>query len=132
MNPIQSTYRKIKYQIIPLQVTASGQTVTTAGITVDQNYGRVVGIQATCTLTTPFQKSFFKKFEIGSKEIYPNGFEAKMIAGGQDCPVKERFDNDVDEPGAGATVNIEYTDSNAAVFAAYTVYVYLKLENPTK
>lgn len=121
--------RKIKYQIIPIAVT-SANAIETSAVVVDQNYQNVVGVQVTTTAAAALAAGVFDKFEIGSKEVYPKGFELKMINSGQDVAVNERFDKEIDEPGEGATINITYRDP--AYAANYTIYVYLKLKNPTK
>lgn len=127
-----SQYRKVRYQKIQLTIAAANAEVSTNQITVDQNYGKVTGIQATCTDATAFNKAYFRKFEIGKLDIYPDGYEAKMIAAGNDCPVNDRFDKDIDEPGNGATIDITYKDAGSATAYPYNLNIYLKLINPAK
>lgn len=122
--------RNIKYQLFNLIVTAANQVVSTKNATTDRSYKRVKGIQVTCTDSKALEKAMFDKFEIDSREIYPEGFEAKLISSGIDVPPNERFDNEVDEEAANSSVNITYRDKNVAgtVFP-YTVNIYLRLEN---
>lgn len=126
-----STLRKIKYQLVTLTVTAASTTVSTSSVTTDRNYKRVKGIALNVSDAAAAEAGIFDKFEINSREIYPQGFETKLVSCGQDVPPNERFDKDVDEVAENSTVNISYTDGNAVGTAfPYSVSIYLLLENP--
>ena len=127
-----SQLRNIKYQIINLLVPGANAIVNTQNATTDRSYKKVKGIQMTCTDANAAEQATFDKFEINSREIYPEGFEVKLIASGEDVAPNERFDKEVDEEAANSSINITYRDQNVAgtVFP-YKVIIYLRLENPT-
>lgn len=128
-----STLRKIKYQLVPLTITAASQSVSTSAVTTDRNYKRVKGIALNVSDAAAAEEGTFDKFEINSREIYPAGFETKLISCGQDVPPNDRYDKEVDEAAENSTVNITYTDGNAVGTAfPYTINVYLLLENPVE
>ena len=123
--------RPLKYQLIQLTVAAAGNTVTPAGQPVtDKLYKRVTGITVTASDAAGLTNSTFGKFEIDKQEIYPVGFEAKLVSTGQEVNPNEKFDADINERAQESSVDIEYTDGSAAGVAyPYTVNVYLRLEN---
>lgn len=122
--------RNVKYQLIQLTITGAGLTASTNDVTTDKLYKKVKGIQVTVSSAIAIEATSFDKFQINSQEIYPTGFEVKLISCNSGVPPNERFDIDVDEPGAGATVDITVKDNSvAATVYPYTVNVYLRLEN---
>lgn len=127
-----STLRNIKYQVINIVIPASGNTVSTSNATTDKNFKTVTGIQATSTDATAFNKGTFKKFEIGSQEIYPEDFDIKLISCGNEVDPNERYDREVSEPAEGSTVNITVVDGTTASAYPYTVKIVLKLEKPIR
>lgn len=125
-----ATRRPIKYQRIPLVMAGAGQSISTVGVTTDKLYHRVTGIHATCSDVAGFTNSNFQKFEIDKQEIYPQGFEAKLIATGQEVNPNDKFDQDINERANESAIDITYKDGSAVgVVYPYTVNVYLRLEN---
>ncbi|MCE9539046.1 MAG: hypothetical protein K8R85_07500, partial [Bacteroidetes bacterium] len=119
------------YQIASLIIPGAGASVETVDVTTDINYDNVVGIQTTCTDPEAFKTSTFQNFEIGSLDIYPKGYEAKMLSAGINCPPSERWDKELNEKAQGSTVNITYKDGSVpGTVYPYTVNVYLWLKNP--
>jgi len=123
-----STLRKLKYQLVSLIITGTGE-FSSNGVVTDRNYKKVVGIQLSCNDATAFDNATLTKFEIDAQEIYPSGFPAKLLASGQDVPPNQRFDKEVDEKADNSTFNITYKD-NGHTAVPYTMDVILWLENP--
>lgn len=128
-----SQKRGIKYQRISLLVSAAGAEVSTQNVDTDKSYKRVRGIQMTSTDATAIDGGTFKKFEIDNKEVYPEGFETKLITCGVDVAPNDRFDRDIDERAEGTKVNITYKDGSVAgTVYPYNVSIYLYLTNNEK
>lgn len=124
-----SVQRPIKYQLIQLAVPGIAGSITIQTNT-DKLYKRVTGIHVTSSDANGLTNSTFDKFEIDGQEIYPEGFEAKLINTGQEVNPNEKFDYDINERAEESVVNIGYTDGGSAA-GAYTLNVYLRLENPS-
>lgn len=126
-----ATRRPIKYQLVTLTITGAGVSVSSSGVKTDKLYQRVTGIHVTASDANGLTNSTFQKFEIDRQEIYPQGFEAKLISTGQEVNPNDKFDHDIDEPANDTQVDITYRDGSAAgVVYPYTVNIYLRHENP--
>jgi len=130
-NQNKSTLRQIKYQLFKFNVASANQAVSLQSATTDRNYDKVKGIAATVTDGASQSLGTFTKFEINRREMYPLGFEVKMLTTGQYVAINDRFDERVDEEAANSVIDVTYQDNNApgAVFP-YTVTIYALLENP--
>ncbi len=137
--------RRIKYQKFQLpDVTgAAVESILKTGNT-DQNYKYVTGVCVTITgadaaVQDAIQNSILNKFEIASQEIFPQGFEPKLIffRSDSDIPPDERFLSlrDVNGmlipfPANNSTIDVTYQDGSfAGIVYPYTVNVWLRLEN---
>ncbi|TAL55244.1 MAG: hypothetical protein EPN86_03440 [Nanoarchaeota archaeon] len=118
--------RPIKYQIIKLSVTGAGSFPISAET--DKAYKKVTGIQFNSTDSNALKDTVFSKFEIDSNEIFPDGFEVKLIQTGLEVTPNERFYK-VDERAEGSTVAGSYKDAGNAAAYPYNAYIYLRLEN---
>ncbi|HEY0029147.1 MAG TPA: hypothetical protein VGC65_00200 [Bacteroidia bacterium] len=127
-----STLRSIKYQVINVEIPAANAEVSTSQVNTDKNFKTVTGIQAIATDATAFNKGTFDKFLIGGQEIYPEGFDIKLISCGNEVDPNDRFDKDINEPAEGSTVNITIADGGTATAYPYTAKVVLKLEKPIR
>ncbi len=118
-----------KYQLIQLIVPAPGITVTPKEkIVTDKLYRKITGIYATSNDALAFTNSFFEKFEIDKQEIYPVGFDVKLISACQEQEPKDKFD-DENQPVLESVVEISYIDLGSVhVHYPYTVNLYLRLE----
>ncbi len=132
--------RRLKYQrVLSLVIAAAGASVSIDAFA-DQLYKYCTGTVATITGDeTAFQNSVFNKFEIDGQEVFPDGYEAKLIGSTQatDVPPNQKYYDFKDTnhilipyPGNNSKVSIKYTDGSAVgVVYPYTINVYLKLEN---
>ncbi len=118
---------KIIKEWVDVTVSAPNQ-VFKASFEVDKHAAVILGI----ALTSSFEEKVFyrgsQKITINEKEIYPEGYESKMLMHGLNVPVKDRiigFD-EVMLPG-NRRVDIEYRDTEHinAPFGVYRVRLYV-------
>lgn len=119
--------RPIKYQIIKLAITGAGSFPINAES--DKAYKRITGIAYSSTDTNAQKDTVFSKYEIDNNEIFPDGFEVKMISTGQEVPPNERY-YPINERAEGSTIVGTVKDAGNAGAYPYNVYIYLRLENP--
>ncbi len=119
--------KKLKYQLVKIVVPAAGNEIPVE-INTEKGYQSVTGISANATDKNAYLGSLFSKFEINNKEIFPDGFEVKMITTGIDVSPEERFYK-ITEPADGTKVVIKYKDGGNAAVYPYKATIYLKLEN---
>ena len=119
--------RPRKYQIIRLTINAAGDFPINAEA--DKAYKKITGIQLTTSNVDALKDSTFKKFEIDNNDIFPDGFEAKMLVSGQDLKPGDRWE-ELNERADGCTIAGTYTDAGNAGAYPYNARIYLKLENP--
>ena len=121
-----------KYQLLKIKVENPGQTVKFSADT-DKQYAKVQG----CYVSLPNDNSHFGttlEMKIADQEIFPEGFETKLLACSQSSSPNERFflfDKDENVDAAGSRVDIRYTDGgySTGVNFPYTAVIYLKLKN---
>jgi hypothetical protein len=121
--------RPIKYQLIRLSIAAAGDYPINAEA--DKTYGKITGIQFTTTDEAALKDAVFKKFDIDSNDIFPEGFEVKLIKSGEDLKPNERWE-DLDERADGSTIAGMFTDAGNAAAYPYNARIYLRLANPTE
>lgn len=119
----------IKYQPITFSVPSSGAQVTVEADT-DKLYEHCTGI----FVSIPDEdiggmtSSTFSRMDLGGKELFPDGYEVKMLNTSRDVPPDERY-TVFDHPAKGARFKTKYTDSTFAGAYPYSVTIYLRLEN---
>lgn len=116
----------IKYQPIVITINSASQVVTVEADT-DKLYSFCTGIFFS-TPETEVETSTLSRLEIGGKEIFPDGYEIKMITTSTDVPIDERY-CELNEPAKGARIKTKYNDAGLASAYPYTVILYLRLEN---
>ena len=119
--------RPIKYQIIRLSVTGAGDFPINAEA--DKTYKKITGIQFTTTDSSALKDAVFSKFDIDSNEIFPEGYETKLLVCGEDLKPGERWE-ELDERADGSTIAGTFTDAGNASAYPYNARIYLKLTNP--
>lgn len=119
--------RPIKYQLLKLIITAAGSFPISAEA--DKAYKKITGIHFSTSDTNALKDSVFTKLEIDNNEIFPDGFEVKMIRTGEELSPNDRFYS-LSERGEGSTIVGTFKDAGNAVAYPYNVYIYLRLENP--
>jgi hypothetical protein len=116
----------IKYQPIIITVSSSGETVTVEADT-DKLYARCTGIY----ISVPDEDvltSTLSKLELGGKELFPDGYEVKMLNTSNDVPLDQLY-YELNEPAKGARLKTSYTDSGMTGTYPYNAILYLRLEN---
>lgn len=121
-----------KYQIIKVKVDAPGQTVKFSAET-DKLYQKVQGMY----VSMPKDESHFDstlELRIAKQEIFPEGFETKLLAASQSSSPNERFfefDKDEVIEARGSHIEGRFEDGGFAVGITfpYTMNIYLKLKN---
>ena len=121
-----------KYQIIKVKVDTPGQTVKFSAET-DKLYQRVQGIY----VSLPKDESHFGstlELRVAEQEIFPEGYETKLLAASQSSSPNERFamfDNDEVIEARGSHLEGRFVDGGfvAGITFPYTMNIYLKLKN---
>jgi hypothetical protein len=121
-----------KYQLIRVKVNAPGDSVKFSAET-DKLYQRVQGIY----VSLPNDNSHFGStldLRIAEQEIFPDGFETKLLATSQHVATGDRFamfDTDEIVEAAGSHVEGRFTDGGytTGVTFPYAFNIYLKLKN---
>jgi hypothetical protein len=101
---------------------------------VDKHVSKIIGIAFTCNNDTMAYYKGSQRISINEKEIYPEGYESKMLMQGFNVPVNERIINLGEELDPGnRKVEIEYKDEAhpLLVFQPYKVrlYVYSRIDD---
>jgi hypothetical protein len=125
---------KIIKEWIDLSITAANQTFKDS-FEVDKHVSKIIGIAFTTNNDPmPYYRGS-QKISINEKEIYPEGYESKILMQGINVPVNERikdFEGEELEPG-NRKIEIEYKDEDhpAVAFSAYKVrlYVYSRIDD---
>jgi len=117
---------KFKFDIIKIPVSEANQSVK---FSADSNkmYSWIEGLY----MSLPEDKAIVGstvELKIANEEIFPEGFEAKMLCTGQNCTPNERFFNSIHEEAAGNLVEGRFTDSGKADHYPYVAKLYLMLQ----
>jgi len=121
-----------KFQIIKIKVDSAGQTVKFSAET-DKLYQRVQGIYVSMPKDTSHFGSSLE-LRIAEQEVFPEGFETKLLAANQSSSPNERFamfDKDEVIEAKGSHMEGRFVDGgfdDGSTFP-YTMNIYLKLKN---
>ncbi|MBI4946681.1 MAG: hypothetical protein HY840_09800 [Bacteroidetes bacterium] len=121
-----------KYQIIKVKVDSAGQSVKFSAET-DKLYQKVQGIYVSLPKDTSHFGSSLE-LRISEQEIFPEGFETKLLAANQSSSPNERFamfDKDEVIEAKGSHMEGRFVDGgfdDGSTFP-YTMNIYLKLKN---
>lgn len=118
---------KIIKEWVDVSITSANQ-IFKENFEVDKHASKIIGIAFT---TNNDSMPYFRgsqKISINEKEIYPEGYESKLLMQGFNVPVNERiisFGEEL-EPG-NRKVEIEYKDEDhpSVAFSAYKVRLYV-------
>lgn len=121
-----------KYQLIKVKVNNAGESVKFSAET-DKLYEKVQGIY----VSLPKDESHFGstlELRVAEQEIFPEGFETKLLATSQHVSPGERFfnfDNDEVIEAKGSYVEGRYTDGGytTGITFPYILNIYLKLKS---
>lgn len=126
---------KIIKEWVDINITAANQTVKDS-FEVDKHVSKIIGIAFTTNNDSmPYYRGT-QRISINEKEIYPEGYESKLLMQGINVPVNERiidFNGEELDPG-NRKVELEYKDEDHPLipFAGpYRVrlYVYSRIDD---
>lgn len=122
---------KFKYQLIKFTVPSS-RAVVNINANSDKLYKHITGIFASLPNDNAFAGSTLQLY-VNDTEIYPEGFELKMLTCGNQVPPNERY-YQAEEEAAGSTIRGRYTDGGLGqgVNYPYTATLYLRLEEKSE
>lgn len=118
---------KIIKEWVEVSITAANQRVKEK-IEVDKHAAAIIGIALTSNFDELLYYRGSQRVVINEKEIYPEGYESKMLMQGINVPVNDRIIKLGEEIAPGnRVVELDYTDANhsAAAFTAYKVRLYV-------
>jgi hypothetical protein len=123
--------RKVKYQLVKVPVSHAGVQVKFSAET-DKLYDRVMGL----FISTPSYRHHYGstlEMKIAEEEIFPEGFETKLLASSLSVNPNQRFvrfDEDENLAAKGNLISGRYTDGglDSGVSYPYTVILYFKLK----
>lgn len=119
--------RPLKYQLLKLTITGAGNYLLNAES--DKVYRKITGIHYSSTDTNAIKDSVFAKLEIDNNEIFPDGFEVKLIQTGQELSPNDRY-HLLNERAEGSTIVLNFKDAGNAAAYPYNATIYLRLESP--
>lgn len=109
-----------------LQVTAANSKVS-GTLELEHSIVTIKGMLLTSNMDDMLYFRGSQRIEINKEEIFPEGYETKLLMSGINCePAKRYYDLGNMSPGNGQ-VKIDFTDADdgRTVFAAYRVSLYL-------
>ena len=117
---------KVKYQLIKFTVPQAGAVVN-INANSDRLYKRITGFFASLPTDNAFTGSTLQLY-VNDQEVFPEGYEAKMITCGNQVAPNQRFYTG-EEEAAGSTIRGKFTDGSQAGAYPYNGTLYLKLED---
>lgn len=124
---------KIIKEWVDVSITAPNQSFK-ENFEVDKHAAKIIGIAFTTNNDTmPYYRGS-QRVSINDKEVYPEGYESKILMQGVNVPVNERIISlgEELEPG-NRKVEIEYRDEDhpAVAFSPYKIrlYVYSRIDD---
>jgi len=120
---------EIKYQILKIKVNRQNDNIKFA-LDTDKKYKRITGIFA----SLPEDKNYRALFEttlelrVADVEIFPEGFEIKMLNCGQQVSPNNRFFDQIEQEARGNQITGRYIDGGNGSNYPYVAKIYLKLE----
>ena len=123
--------RKVKFQLVKVVVSEAGEQVRFNAET-DKLYDRVTGLY----VFTPYYRyntGSTIELKIAEEEIFPEGFDTKIIASNMSVSPSQRFytfENDEEIMAKGNLVSGKYSDggNESGIAYPYTMTLVLKLK----
>ncbi len=113
----------IKYQPVPVTIQFANEQVQIE-VETDKLFARLTGVFI--NVVKEAANSTLSKVTIGSTEIFPDGYEVRMLTADLGVPVDELY-YELDNQAAGLKFKTLYRDSGLAVSYPYTAVIYLRL-----
>lgn len=133
----KDNYRLIKPHIMPKRVKKrydievnAASAIHSRTFELDKTVQKVNGILFASDRDDLMYYRGSAKVEINSDEIFPEGFESKLLMSGLNVSPNDRFYNLGGVPPGNFKVKVEYKDTADArlAFTAYRVSIYLDVE----
>ena len=107
-----------------------GAKTYTQSFDLDKTYTHLIGITVTSNRDTLLFTRGSHKIELNRQELFPEGYEAKMLMSTVNVPVNQRYYDTRRIPTGNGVLKITYTDSEDATapFEPYRVRFYLDCE----
>jgi hypothetical protein len=118
--------KNIKYQLIKIVVDQANASVKFNADT-DKMYKLITGIHGSVPKEAAIEKSELE-LKIADLEVFPEGFEFKLIATNLSVSPNKRFYEQVSEEALGNKVEGRFIDGGNAPGYPYTAKLYLRLE----
>ena len=118
--------KNIKYQLIKIVVPQANDSVKFDADT-DKMYKRITGIHGSLPQDASILGSQIE-LKIADQEIFPEGFEFKLITTNLSVSPNKRFYDKIDEEAQGNKINGKFIDGGNAPAYPYTAKLYLRLE----
>jgi len=116
----------VEYEKIEIAVTSDGGE-TTFDHTTEIDHNRIIGITQVFSDSDALPDSTLE-LDVDGEEIFPAGFESKLIATGQEVPPDDKWVHYIDRPVKQVRVTGKFTDGSAlSSFAAYKANIYLMM-----
>lgn len=118
---------KIIKEWVEVSITSANQHIKDK-IEVDKHAAAIIGIALTSNLDEMLYYRGSQRIVISEKEIYPEGYESKMLMQGINVAVNDRLIKLGEEIAPGnRVVELDYTDTNhaSALFTPYKVRLYV-------
>ena len=112
-----------------LLITAADQTYSQT-FELDKTIAFVKGILVCANKDDLLYYRGSQKIELNRQEIFPEGYESKLLQSGTNCPVNQRYFNTGNMPIGNGQLKVTYkdiTDSRAA-FEPYRISIYVDCE----
>jgi hypothetical protein len=125
-NSFMQGYPNVEYEKIEVKVTEAGQEISFSHTT-EIDHTRIIGIAQVFSNVGAIPNSTIK-LSVDSQEVFPTGFESKLIYAGQEVPPDERFVRYIDREAKQIKVEGTFKDGGALTpFVAYTANIYLRM-----
>jgi len=116
----------VEFEKIEINVTASGQEVSFSHTT-EIDHIKVIGIAQVFTNETALPNSIIE-LNIDGQEVFPTGFESKLIYTGMEVPPDDKYFKYLDRPVDRVKIAGKFKDGVAlAPFASYSANIYLMM-----
>jgi len=113
----------IKYQLIKIKVEESGSIIKFNADT-DKKFKSIKGVFASLPDSDNALFGTSLELRIADNEIFPEGFEIKMLSCGQNVAPDDRFYSKIDEEAQGSRIEGRYTDGGNARTYPYVAKLY--------
>ena len=116
----------VEYEKIEISVVADGGEYT-FDHTTEIDHNRIIGITQVFSDSDALPNSTLE-LDVDGEEIFPTGFESKLIVTGQEVPPDEKWVGYIDRPVKQVRITGKFTDGSAlGSFVAYKANIYLMM-----